>query len=247
MILLDSRLTRPSPAFVHAVLRIIPTSVQTVHRNTRKPASLLDSQFLNLSRDGVAAKPQTLRSFDPATVQHVERCSNDRSLEVGEEFGPYATLSRRKLRRHEFLQKSRPIAIGCFRRRADRPCRCILGRLPDFLGKVLDTYLDGGRHHEKPSAEILKLSDIAGKAKRLQTRKCLRRQALRLHAKRPRLGAQEVFGQRRNVLRTFTQGRKTQPNHVQTMIEVLSKEAVLYTLLQILIGGGDDADVALIG
>ena len=64
-----------------AVLRIIPTRVQTVHRNTRKPASLLDSQFLNLSRDGVATKPQTLCGFDPATVQHVERRSNDRSLE----------------------------------------------------------------------------------------------------------------------------------------------------------------------
>lgn len=35
------------------------------------------------------------------------------------------------------------------------------------------------------------------------------------------------------------------PNHVQTMIEILSKEAVLYTLLQILIGGGDNADIRL--
>ena len=117
------------------VLRIIPTRVQTVHRNTRKPASLLDSQFLNLSRDGVATKPQTLCSFDPATVQHVERRSNDRSLEVGKEFDPYAALSCRKLRRHELLQKSRPVARGSFRRRAGRPCRCILGRLPDFLGR----------------------------------------------------------------------------------------------------------------
>ena len=101
-----------------AVLRIIPTRVQTVHRNTRKPASLLDSQFLNLSRDGVATKPQTLCGFDPATVQHVERRSNDRSLEVGKEFDPYAALSCRKLRRHELLQKSRPVARGSFRRRA---------------------------------------------------------------------------------------------------------------------------------
>ena len=192
-----------------AVLRIIPTRVQTVHRNTRKPASLLDSQFLNLSRDGVATKPQTLCSFDPATVQHVERRSNDRSLEVGKEFDPYAALSCRKLRRHELLQKSRPVARGSFRRRAGRPCRCILGRLPEFLGKVLDTDLDGGRHHEKPSAEILKLSDIAGKAKCLQPRKCLRRQALRLHAKRACLGAQEVFGQGRNVLRPFAQRRRS--------------------------------------
>lgn len=95
---------------MHAVLRIIPTRVQTVHRNTRKPASLLDSQFLNLSRDGVATKPQMLCSFDPATVQHVERRSNDRSLEVGKEFDPYAALSCRQLRRHELLQKSRPVA-----------------------------------------------------------------------------------------------------------------------------------------
>lgn len=29
------------------------------------------------------------------------------------------------------------------------------------------------------------------------------------------------------------------------MIEILSKEAVLYTLLQILIGGGDNADIRL--
>ena len=112
-----------------AVLRIIPTRVQTVHRNTRKPASLLYSQFLNLSRDGVATKPQTLCSFDPATVQHVERRSNDRSLEVGKEFDPYAALSCRKLRRHELLQKSSTAgAITRSHRQRFSSCRTLPGK-----------------------------------------------------------------------------------------------------------------------
>ena len=56
-----------------------------------------------------------------------------------------------------------------------------------------------------------------------------------------REASQEALGQERNVLATLTQGRHTDVDDVDAVVEVLTELAAFYHLEQIAMRGGDDA------
>src|SRR3954464_10260776 len=71
------------------------------------------------------------------------------------------------------------------------------------------------------------------------------RQALRLDAKLLRARGEKVARKKRNVFAALAQAGQPQPNHVQSMIEVLAEASIAHALLEILMRGCDHAHVGL--
>ena len=74
---------------------------------------------------------------------------------------------------------------------------------------------------------------------------CCLGQALGFHAELAGTLLQKMAGQHGNVFTTLAQGRQTQANDVQPMKQVFAKHTLFDTLLQILVGGGNDPHVSL--
>ena len=98
----------------------------------------------------------------------------------------------------------------------------------------------------KPAHQILELADIARPVIALEPLdgrrlEALRRQTLLLG------DAEEMAHEVGNVLEPLAQRRQPQRHDVQPVEQILAEQALVDLLLQVAIGGGDDADIGLIG
>jgi hypothetical protein len=56
---------------------------------------------------------------------------------------------------------------------------------------------------------------------------------------------QELFGKKRNILRTFTQGRQVDLRHLQAVIQIGPKKPLFDVVRQVAVGRGDDPRIDL--
>ena len=66
-----------------------------------------------------------------------------------------------------------------------------------------------------------------------------------LPAEEPRIALHEVLGQERNLVQALAERRHHYLNHVQAVVEVFAEASRRHRLLEILVGGREDADVHL--
>src|SRR5690606_30944420 len=99
-----------------------------------------------------------------------------------------------------------------------------------------------GRERGATLDEVLQFAHVARPVafeQRFQRGRCkaLRRARCRVDA------IEEMRGQQRNVLAPLAQRRQAQVDHVETIEKILAELAAFHALAQVLVGGGDDADV----
>src|SRR2546422_368744 len=117
--------------------------------------------------------------------------------------------------------------------------------LPELRRQVADIdHLPGG-HHGEPVAQVLELAHVARKGKARQMGERVLGQAFGLDAELLRAVRQKIFGEQRNILGALAQIGQAQTNHVQAVVQILAERAVAHALIEILVGGGDDAHVRL--
>ncbi len=120
--------------------------------------------------------------------------------------------------------------------------------LAQHLGRqVLDRDDLGWRHDGQPVADVLQLAHVAGKGERLQPLHGIDPHALGLHAQLPRALLQEVACQHGHVFVALAQRGQAQADDVEAVEQILAEGAVAHALLQVLVGGGDDAHMCLDG
>ena len=124
--------------------------------------------------------------------------------------------------------------------RADRGTR---RRAGDLGGQVLGAHLGPGRQHREPAAKIDQLTDIAGPGVGLERRTRIRRERLGVHAHLGGGDAQVMGEQIGHILAARPQRRQLHADHVQPMEEVLAEEAARHAVLEVLVGGSDDAHI----
>ncbi|KEH14066.1 hypothetical protein GY15_07625 [Delftia sp. 670] len=96
-------------------------------------------------------------------------------------------------------------------------------------------------------ADVLQLAHVAGKGERLQPLHGIDPHALGLHAQLPRALLQEVACQHGHVFVALAQRGQAQADDVEAVEQILAEGAVAHALLQVLVGGGDDAHMCLDG
>ena len=121
----------------------------------------------------------------------------------------------------------------------------LLGGAAQHVGEVLGLHLVVLDHDEQPLDRVLQLADVAAPGVAAEGLDRRRGEASRPHVV---LGAElprEVLDEGRQVLRALAQGRHADRDHGEPEEEVLAEAALLDLLLEVLVGGGDDAHVHL--
>ena len=127
-------------------------------------------------------------------------------------------------------------------------CTALLcGRAQHFRRQVFGFDHLRRRHDGQPVADVFKLAHVAGKVEEAELLQRLVGDALGLDAEL--LGAllHEVARQHEDVFAALAQGRQAQADHVEAVKQVFAEGAVFDALLEVLVGGGDDAHVGLDG
>ena len=114
-----------------------------------------------------------------------------------------------------------------------------------FGGQIFGFYDMRRRHHGEPVADVFKLAHIAGEVESAEQLQRLVCDSLGLNAQL--LGAllQKVARQHEHVFTALAQRGQAQADHVQAVKQVFAESTVFDALLQVLVGGGDDAHIGL--
>ncbi|MCY1516120.1 hypothetical protein D9M68_507340 [compost metagenome] len=102
-----------------------------------------------------------------------------------------------------------------------------------------------GRHHGEPVADVLELAHVAREVEGREPGQRRIGDALGLDAQLARALLQEVARERGHVFAAFAQRGQAQADHVEAVEQVFAEAAELHALLEILVGGGDDAHIGL--
>src|SRR5262245_60145333 len=92
--------------------------------------------------------------------------------------------------------------------------------------------------------DIFELTDVARPGERVQSRNRLGADGKKLLTEFLRELGSHTSGQRPNILHPVAQGRQIERHHVEAIIEVLAKFALLDGFFEIAVAGGDDASRA---
>ena len=99
-----------------------------------------------------------------------------------------------------------------------------------------------GEHHRFLDA-VLELPDVAGPAEMPDGVERLAAEALDLGGELARRAGEEELGEHERVVAPLAQGRQVQVHDVHAVVEVLAEPSGIHLRFQVLVGGGDDADV----
>ena len=91
-------------------------------------------------------------------------------------------------------------------------------------------------------ADILELANVAGEGLTLDVPQRAVGQPLGLTAQFAGTLLQEMTGKQRDVLPTLPQRWQTQPDHVETVEQILAEQPLLDPFVEVLVGGRDDAN-----
>src|SRR5262249_51079999 len=118
-----------------------------------------------------------------------------------------------------------------------------LGRVADWLGKVLRADHPGDIQGERSGHDVFELPDVSRPLVPLEALDGLLGEGRPDTS--PRMDRAEVLDQRGNVLLPLSQGRKVQVHHIEPIEKVLAKFPFPRQLSQVLVGGGHDPTLYL--
>ena len=98
------------------------------------------------------------------------------------------------------------------------------------------------REDRRALDDVLQFADVAGPVVARKPARIAFRQS-QLGFQRLALAVEKVLRQQRNVLAPLAQRHRLHRKHVEAEIEVFAKPAALHFLLEVAVGGGDQADV----
>ena len=118
-------------------------------------------------------------------------------------------------------------------------------QVQQLRGQVTDMYFATRCHHRDPAASVLQLAHIARPRQVFQVLLGLGLEQFGLHGQLLRSAAEEMPGQGRDIFATVRQARDMDADHVQAVKQVFTKLAGLHQGFQVLVRGGDDANIDL--
>ena len=178
--------------------------------------------------------PRRPGRLDAPPARVLQRLHDQSGLEIARERLGDAGFAAREPARDFALEHAPPVAFA----RVGRG-----GTTPHFRWKVFHVDELAGRHDGHPMANVFELAHVSGPVLPHEELQGRLRQALAVDAQLARAFRQEVACERRDVLAPFTQRRKAQADHVDAVVEVLAKQALLHARLELLVRGGDHAHV----
>src|SRR5664279_24847 len=236
---MSKKITRVSPAAMNELqqynwpgnVRELENAVERAMVVAQEP-ELREQDFALKSRNGAGLGIGDVRSLDDVERAHI--------LRVLEECGGNQT------RAAALFQHPQDVRAFHIVKAADI-AYSQASAVSRFQGKVLLAQLGLLRHHHGAFDRVFQLADIARPIVLLQFIHRRRRDSGDLLAHFTRKLAREVVHQQRNIFPAFAQRRNLDMKNIQTIEKVGAELALLDQLFQVLVGGGDHAEIDVDG